>query len=296
MKTAHRLVLLAATAALVAVLAAGCATNEITGRQQFMMVSQETAISQSAVAYKEMVGDLGKKKQIETGTERARKVQEITDRLVAQAVKLRPDSANWHWEVQVINDPKTVNAFCMAGGKMAIYTGMWDQLHATDEEIAMVMGHEISHALANHTQERMSIAMASTVGLAVLTPVVAPHDRTGLAMTGAAAAAMLAIQLPNCRESESEADRIGIELASKAGFDPKAAVTLWDKMGKLGGSPPEFLSTHPSPEHREEVLRALGAKMQPYYEAARANPAPSQRFVNLGTNERVAKPAPSSSN
>jgi predicted Zn-dependent protease len=259
---------------------AGCATNEITGRSQLLVVPESLAISESANAYGQQMGDLSKKKQIEAGTARAIKVREITDRLIAQAVRFRPDSAKWNWEVQVINDPKTVNAFCMAGGKMAIYTGMWEKVHATDDEIAQVMGHEISHALANHTQERMSVAMSSMAGLAVLDAFVAPRDRTGgLAMTGAAAAATLAISLPNSRESESEADQIGIELAARAGYDPAAAVSLWDKMGKLGGQPPEWLSTHPSPEHRAARLKELGAKLQPQYLAAKNTTAENRHYL-----------------
>jgi predicted Zn-dependent protease len=261
------------------VVLAGCQTNQITGRSQLMVVPESMAISESANAYGQMMGDFSKKKQVETGTARAAKVREITDRLIVQAVRFRPDSASWNWEVQVINDPKTVNAFCMAGGKMAIYTGMWEQVHATDDEIAEVMGHEISHALANHTQERMSVAMSSMVGLAVVDVLISPRDRTGLAMTGAAAAAALAITLPNSRESESEADQIGIELAARAGYDPAAAVSLWDKMGKLGGQPPEWMSTHPSPEHRAERLKELGAKVRPYYLAARNAPPPSQHYL-----------------
>jgi predicted Zn-dependent protease len=258
---------------------AGCAQNQITGRSQLLLVSESEAISQSAVAYNQMMGDFGKKKEIETGTTRAAKVREITNRLVAQAVRFRPDSANWKWEVQVINEPKTVNAFCMAGGKMAIYTGMWEKVHATDDEIAEVMGHEISHALLNHTQERMSVALSSQIGLAAAAIVLAPRDSTGLALTGAAAAAALAIQLPNSRESEAEADQVGIELAARAGYDPAAAVTLWDKMAKLGGQPPEFLSTHPSPEHRSARLQELGSKMQPYYMAAKNAPPPTQQYL-----------------
>src|SRR5689334_25373161 len=131
-----------------------------------MIVSEEQAIGSSAAAYSSMMGGLSKKKQIEDGTERSRRVRQITDRLIAQAVRFRPDSASWKWEVQVINDPKTVNAFCMAGGKMAIYTGMWEKLKATDDEIAQVMGHEIGHALASHTRERMSMAYTTTAGTA----------------------------------------------------------------------------------------------------------------------------------
>jgi predicted Zn-dependent protease len=256
-------------------LLAGCTTSPLTGRDQFMVVSESQAVSESSAAYSQMMADLGKKKKIETGTPRAQRVKEITDKLVKEAVRVRPDSAKWSWEVQVIDDPKTVNAFCMAGGKMAIYTGMWDQLKATDDEIAQVMGHEIAHALADHTRERMSIAMTTAVASTAAAIVVGTRDMgpgAGLALTGAQLASVLAIQLPNSRQGESEADQIGIELAARAGYDPKSAVTLWDKMGKLGGgkSPPEFLSTHPSPQNRAARLAELGAQVEPLYQAAKA--------------------------
>ena len=273
------LISLAAAAAVLA----GCSANPITGRSQLLIVPERMAMSESATAYAQMMGQLGEKKQIETGTARAQKVQEITDRLVAQAIKLRPDSASWKWEVQVINDPKTVNAWCMAGGKMAIYTGMWETLKATDEEIAMVMGHEIAHALANHTQERMSVAMTSQIVAQGAAIAISSRESTrGLAMTGTQLAAALAVQLPNSRTSESEADDIGLQIAARAGFNPQAAVTLWEKMGKVGGGgPPQFLSTHPAPENRAARLRELGGQVQPHYEAARANPPKPQRLVNL---------------
>jgi predicted Zn-dependent protease len=198
-----------------------------------------------------------------TGTPRVQKVKEITDKLVKEAVRVRPDSASWSWEVQVIDDPKTVNAFCMAGGKMAIYTGMWDQLKATDDEIAQVMGHEIAHALADHTRERMSIAMTTAVATTAAAIDRSTRDSPpGPRSPGRSFAAVLAIQLPNSRERiRGRPDRH--QLAARAGYDPKAAVTLWEKMGKLGGGkgPPEFLSTHPSPENRAVRLAELGAQM-----------------------------------
>ena len=269
-------------ALLVSVLA-GCASNPITGRSQLIMVSESQAVSQSAAAYSQMMGQLDKKHQIETGTARVQKVREITDRLIVQAIRMRPASAGWKWEVQVINDPKTVNAFCMAGGKMAIYAGMWDKLQASDDEIAQVMGHEISHALADHTRERMSVAYGTGIGAQVLSIAIGAGDAGAQLMQQAA---LYAIQLPNSRESESEADQIGIELAARAGFDPAAAVTLWNKMGKLGGTPAEFMSTHPSPEHRAARLRELGVKMQPLYAAAKANPVVAPRVVNAAGTAR----------
>lgn len=268
---------------------AGCSTNPITGRSQFMVVSERMAIGQSAAAYNSMMGELGKKKKIEPDGERVKRVRDVTDKLIAQAVRFRPDSASWAWEVRVINDPETVNAFCMAGGKMAIYTGMWEKLKATDEEIAQVMGHEIGHALANHTQERMSVAYGTGIGTQLAAIALGARDATAALMQQAA---VLAIALPNSRESESEADQIGIELAARAGFDPKAAVTLWEKMAKVGGkAPPQFLSTHPSPENRAARLKELGEKVQPLYLAAKAGtPLAAPRFLGpegAGANERV---------
>ena len=272
-------------------LLAACSTSPLTGRSQYLIVSENMAVTQSAAAYSQMMGDLGKKKQIETGTPRAEKVREITDRLIAQAVRFRPDSANWAWEVQVIDDPKTVNAFCMAGGKMAIYSGMWEKLKATDDEIAQVMGHEIAHALADHTRERMSIAMTSAVATTTAAIVLGSRDSgpgTGLALTGMQLASVLAIQLPNSREGESEADQVGIELAARAGYDPKAAVTLWEKMAKESGGkqPAEFLSTHPSPQNRAARLAELGTKLQPYYLAAKQNPVEAPRFLGAKADQK----------
>jgi predicted Zn-dependent protease len=126
------------------------------------------------------------------------------------------------------------------------------------------MGHEIAHALSNHTAEQMSIAMASNVAV---NAVAATQDNSKLALSGASLAAAVAVQLPNSRKDESEADRIGIELAARAGYDPHAAVTLWEKMEKVSGNGPvEFLSTHPSPSHRLETLKGLVPQMMKYYQ------------------------------
>ena len=267
---------------------AACAANPLTGRSQFMIVPEKLAIGQSAAAYSSMIGQLGKKKKIDVESERAKKVRDITDRLIAQAVRFRPDSAGWSWEVQLINEPETVNAFCMAGGKMAIYSGMWDKLNATDDEIANVMGHEIGHALANHTQERMSVAYGTGLGTQIAAIALGARDQSAALMQQAA---VLAIALPNSRQGESEADQIGIELAARAGYDPNAAVTLWEKMAKLGGKVPEFLSTHPSPENRAARLKELGEKVQPLYIASKAGaPSAAPKFLTplgAGSNERV---------
>jgi predicted Zn-dependent protease len=292
-----KLVLTFLAAAFAAALA-GCSTNPITGRSQLIgLVSETEAIQGSAQAYRQMMSELEKKKQVEAAegekeSPRAKKVQEITDRLIAEAIKFRPDSSGWRWEVRVINDPKTVNAFCMAGGKMAIYSGMWEKLKVTDDELAQVMGHEIAHALLDHTRERMSMARTTDVGVQILAVATGVGSLGGALMQNAA---MVAVSLPNSREGESEADNVGTQLAAHAGYDPRSAATLWEKMAKLGGGQPEFISTHPSPENRATRLRELAAKLDPVYQAAKTNPPAAQRYVNLtgGSNERVLRPPPS---
>lgn len=280
------------TLALFVLLACGCATNAVTGRDQFVLVSEEQAIKGSASAYSSMVGQLGKKQKLEIATPRVARVKEITNGLIAEAVRFRPDSANWRWEVQVIDAPKTVNAFCMAGGKMGIYSGFWEKLAATDDEIAAVMGHEIGHALASHTREKMSVSMVAGIGAAVLAALVSSRANTPFGAThdAATAAAGVAVTLPNSRAAELEADQIGIELAARAGFDPRAAVTLWEKMAKEGTGGPEFLSTHPAPENRTERLRTLIARVDPLYQRAkdRKQSAEIPDFLASNHSERPA--------
>ena len=229
-----------------------------------------------------------------TGSARVKRVKEITNRLVAEAVRFRPDSAAWNWEVQVIHEPKVVNAFCMGGGKMGIYTGFWEKLNATDDEIAQVMGHEIGHALASHTREKMSVATATGAGVAILSAAVASQNRSNPSAFQSSyntfsLAAALAITLPNSREAESEADQIGIELAARAGFDPRAAVSLWRKMAADSPERLEFFATHPSPENRIKSLEALVARITPLYEMAREGKPTTQTPVFVGVSKADAR-------
>ena len=247
-----------------------CATS-ITGRRQLMIVSEDSAIAASKKAYVEMLKPYAEKGEIDNNPVLKNRVYKITGRLIAQAIKIRPETKNWDWSIKIIDDPETVNAWAMAGGKMALYTGLVEKIKPSDDELAQVLGHEIGHALAKHSAEQMSVAMASQVG--VLAVGIAAENK-GLALTGASLAAALAVQMPNSRAAESEADRIGIELAAKAGYDPRAAVTLWQKMAKAGGKgPPEFLSTHPAPGNREKNLASLIPQMMPYYQQKGTRPA-----------------------
>ena len=248
----------------------GCATNPVTGRSQLMLISEERAIDASRDAYVKMLKPLNEEGKLDNDSKMTERVHDITAKLIAQAIKYRPETKKWDWRVKVIDDPKTVNAFCMAGGKMAIYSGLILKLDATDDEIAQVMGHEIAHALSAHTAEQMSVAMATNLAI---TGFAITQDEPGVALAGASLAAAVAIQLPNSRTAETEADVIGIELAARAGYDPRAAVSLWKKMAKeSGGSEFDFFSTHPSPGKRIENLQKLVPKMMPYYKSKEERP------------------------
>ena len=236
----------------------GCAVSP-TGRSQFILISPDAAIIESEAAYLDTVRQLDDEDKLVDDPLTVARVARITGRLVSIAVSEFPESADWKWSVAIVDDADTVNAWCMAGGRMAVYTGLFDQLDLTDDEFAQIMGHEISHALANHTAERMSRAMATAAGVAVIG---AASDNSGAAMAGAAVIANVALTLPNSREAESEADVMGMVLATQAGYDPEAAVTLWQKMGDLNDErPAEFLSTHPAPENRQAALNAMIPRM-----------------------------------
>lgn len=234
-----------------------------------MLIPEDMAISESNKAYKAMLAPIKKDGKLNTDPVMLERVKNITGRLVAQAVLYRPDSKSWNWSVQVIDEPEVVNAWAMAGGRMAIYSGLITKLEATDDEIAQVMAHEISHALLAHTQERMSRALAMQLGITALSIAIQDEKYGGVAVQGTALAAIVALELPNSRTAESESDRVGIEIAAKAGFDPKAAVSLWKKMANESGqndSRFDFLSTHPAPVKRVEELEKLTKAMMPFYE------------------------------
>ena len=253
---------------LIAVLT-GCKSNPISGRHQFMIVPEDMAISESNKAYKAMLTPIKSEGKLNTDPVMLERVKTITSRLVAQAIAYRPESKSWNWSVQVIDEPETVNAWCMAGGRMAIYTGLINKLNATDDEIAQVMGHEISHALLSHTRERMSRAIAMQLGVTAAQIVLSDRDYGGLAVQGTAMAAIVALELPNSRTAEAESDRLGIEIAAKAGYDPRSAATLWQKMADESGqkdSKFDLLSTHPAPVKRMEELEQLADAMMPFYQ------------------------------
>ena len=258
------------TAALLTLVAAACVTSP-TGRRQFLLVSPEAAIAESAVAYLETVRQLDADNKLLNDPALEARVAAIAGRVVAEAVVRYPHTADWGWSVALIDDPETANAWCMAGGRMAVYNGLVERLGLSDDELAHMVGHEVSHAIANHTAERMSIVLATQVGLSA----VAEENEDEATLLGAALAAQLAIMLPNSRASEAEADFMGMELASRAGYDPAAAASMWNKLEASGGPRiPQFLNTHPSPANRRETLSALVDEMRLLQPAAPREPYP----------------------
>jgi Zn-dependent protease with chaperone function len=254
----------------------GCVTNPMTGRSQLSLISEDSVINKSASMYSDMVIDLDKKGKISQDDELIKRVQGITNRLVERAILYRPETSNWDWQVNVVDEPEIVNASCMPGGKMVLYTGLINKIEPSDDELAQVMGHEISHALANHGAEKMSnqilgkIAVAA-VAVAVATQQGSNNQSVRTAETAGSLAAAAFITLPNSRGAETEADKLGIELAAQAGYDPAAAITLWHKMADESGqkSRGDFWSTHPSPPNRIEALTTLQEPMNKIYLARR---------------------------
>lgn len=260
---------------LLVTLLAGCAEAPVTGRRQLMVVDEAAAISASRQGYTEALEPARKAGRLDPDAVLVARVRRITARLIPPAIAYRPETARWEWQVHVIDEPQTLNAWCMAGGRMAIYTGLIDRLQLTDDEIAQIMGHEISHALARHTAERMSVAVTSQMALQVGGLLLGGESPgNGVALQAAAVAAAVGVQLPNSRAQESEADRIGIELAARGGYDPRAALSLWRKMlaatGKGGRF--DFLSTHPAGEKRLERLGGFVPAMLPLYESTEPRP------------------------
>lgn len=256
-----------------AALTAGCQTVKTTEagqvgvtRSQLMSVSAEEINTASAQSYRKMLQDAERKKQLNSNAAMLARVQGIAKRLIPQTSHFRTDAVAWRWETNVFQSDE-VNAFCMAGGKIGIYSGLIDKVKPTDDELAAVMGHEIAHALREHVREQVS-RQEALKWVGVLASVA-----TGSQIVGDLSDTVtnVTLTLPKSREAEREADEIGVELAARAGYNPRAAITLWQKMNQLGGSrPPEILSTHPAPETRVQDLTAITDAVMPLYEQSRA--------------------------
>jgi predicted Zn-dependent protease len=262
-------------------LAAGCQTVETTkggtvgvDRQQRMAVSSEEVNAGAQKAYAQMMAEAQKKNALDRDAAQVQRVKNIVSRLVPQTATFRPDAAKWPWEVHVVS-LDDVNAWCMPAGKMAVYTGLINKLQPSDDELAAVMGHEIAHALREHSREQISQQMGTQAAIGIAGALF------GVGELGQGIGNMVAdvtLNKPKSRTHETEADRIGVELAARAGYDPHAAVSLWEKMMKLGGSqPPQWLSTHPSNESRIADLKTYSERVMPLYQSAKGSTAATGR-------------------
>ena len=200
------------------------------------------------------------------------RLRAIARKLIPFTLTWNARARDWRWEVNLIGSSQ-INAFCMPGGKIAFYSGILQKLQLTDDEVAMVMGHEVAHALREHARERMGKNAATNIGASVLSQVLG-FGQLGQTVTNYGAQLLT---LEFSREDESEADLVGMELAARAGFDPRAGVSLWKKMGAANkGAPPQWLSTHPSSSNRIAEIEANLPRVMPLYERARSqvrNPA-----------------------
>ena len=262
--------LLVAALAAMTLLGGGCETVSTTNagavgvdRKQQMLVPSETIEQGAAQAYEAELKQAREKGTLNTNKAQLARVTTIAKRIVAQTPTFRPDAAGWNWQFNV-QQTKELNAYCMPGGRIMVYSGLIDTLDLSDAELATVIGHEIAHALREHTRERVSRAYAQQLLLQGAAAV------TGVSEGTANIANMVGevtFQLPFSRDQESEADTIGLELMARAGYDPRAAVTLWNKMTSAagGGGTPEFLSTHPAPKERIHDIEKNLPRVLPLY-------------------------------
>jgi len=250
----------------------GCATVQTTRpgavgieRKQTMLVSEESVEQGAQKAYLGEVEQAKASGKLNTNPALTARIQRITDRLIPATGTFRPDAPNWKWEVNTLTT-KEMNAYAMPGGKIMVYSGLVDGLHLTDAEIAAVLGHEISHALREHTRERVSRAYEQQVALLGLSVLTGAGSGT---MDLAGEVASVTFGLPHDRQQEAEADVMGLELMARAGYDPHEAISLWKKMMSAEKSaPPQFLSTHPASANRIAELESHMPQVVPLYLAA----------------------------
>lgn len=197
------------------------------------------------------------------------RVRAIASRIQPQTGIFRADAPGWAWEVNVINSNE-LNAYCLPGGKIMVYSGIINQLNLTDDEIAIVLGHEIAHAVREHSREQVSQSLAAQTAIGIGAAAFGLGEGSAQ-LAGIGYQTLLATRFS--RTHESEADRVGLELTARAGYDPRAGITMWEKMinASKGGKPPEFLSTHPAEASRIQQIQALLPTVMPLYIIAQAS-------------------------
>ena len=262
MKTTFKQIILGAILALLFI---GCSKAPITGRSQFITVSPQQELALGFQSAKQVLAE----EKVSTDPQKNTMVKRIGERIAQVATNQYPIAKSFTWEFFVIENSEEANAFCLPGGKVFVYTGIF-KYAANDDELAAVMGHEIGHALARHGAERMSSSQVQQVGGQVLGAVMQGRgnpQNTAMAMQAFGIGTQLGIMLPHSRTQEYEADHIGLVLAAKAGYNPNSALSFWQKFGSSGKTPPEYLSTHPAPANRITQIKALLPTVMPIYEA-----------------------------
>jgi predicted Zn-dependent protease len=247
---------------ILALLFIGCTKAPITGRSQLIMVDQAQEIQLGLQSEKEILS----KQRVSRAPQKNAMVRRVGRRIANVT-----GQKNYKWEFFVIDNNKEANAFCLPGGKVFVYTGLFKYI-ANDAELAAVMGHEIGHALARHGAERMSRGILAQTGGEVLQTVMAGRgnpQNTAMVMEAFGIGTQLGVTLPHSRTQEYEADHIGLVLMAKAGYNPNAALSFWNKFARSGQTPPEYLSTHPAPANRIATIRKLIPKVMPLYRRAR---------------------------
>jgi predicted Zn-dependent protease len=257
---------------------AGCETNPYTGRSQLLMTSMSEEMKMGALAYDQVKSD--PKMRPSQDPREIEPVKRVVARIVeaAKRSKYAEMAKQFQWEVTIIKDDKTANAFVLPGGKMAVYTGIFP-MAKTEAGLAAVMGHEVVHALARHGAERMSQGQLTNATLQVVGAAAGAAGGGGMlgqaAMAALGVGAQVGVLLPFSRKHESEADYIGILLAADAGYDPRESLALWERMGQMsgGGAPSEFMSTHPSHETRIDQLKKWMPEAMAIYQTKLPVPA-----------------------
>ena len=233
-----------------ALLCCGCATAPITGRRQFIAMSPEEERALGLQAYREVL----RKEPITRDPKATAPMRRIVAR-VAPVAERAARRSDFQWEVNVIKKDQTINAFVLPGGKIGVYTGIFP-VAQTEAGMAIILGHEMGHAIARHAAERLSQQLGAQLVSTVLAAGLQGSAYGDLIMAAFGLGAQVGVLLPYSRLQEEEADRIGLVLAAQAGYDPQAAVGVWERMAKVPGPrPPEFLSTHPEPEGRLENIK-----------------------------------------
>lgn len=248
----------------------GCTSSTAGGalgieRKQLLLVSSSEVEQIAAQMYAKEIAEAQRARALDTNPVQLARLRAIAARIIPHTNIYRPEAVNWQWKVHTIKSNE-MNAHVLAGGKIIFYTGLIDRLHLSDDEIAAIMGHEIAHALREHSREQISRELATQGGLSLAGSLLGLSSGQ---MQLANYAREFGLNLPHSRKQESEADSIGLELMARAGYNPNAAISVWHKLNNVGGGRmPQFMSTHPNPDNRIKAMQALIPNVMPLYEGS----------------------------